>query len=264
MSDGSTATTEDVAESSAKKHRSGLSAAVREFVLIVVGALIVSSVLRAFVGQMFIIPSESMQNTLLVGDRVVVEKLTDVNRGDVIVFEDPGDWLGAEESGDKRGSIGRFFELVGLLPDSSHGHLVKRLIGMPGDKIACCDAKGRLLVNGKPLEEKAYIYPGDAPSAIEFQVTVPVGKVFVMGDHRSASGDSRVHLTDIGPNGKKAGDAAFVPMDKITGRAIAVIWPAGDMRKLDSPDTFDQIPAAVGTPPATPSITLTPPTTPKK
>jgi signal peptidase I len=123
-------------------HRSGLAAAGREFVLIVVGALIVSSILRAFVGQMFIIPSESMQNTLLVGDRVVVEKLTDVRRGDVVVFEDPGGWLGVEESGQKRGSVGRFFEIVGLLPDSSHGHLIKRLIGMPGDKVACCDAKG--------------------------------------------------------------------------------------------------------------------------
>jgi signal peptidase I len=263
VSDGSTATTEDVTES-AKKHRSGLAAAAREFVLIVVGALIVSSVLRAFVGQMFIIPSESMEKTLLVGDRVVVEKLTDVNRGDVIVFEDPGNWLGPEESGEKRGSVGRFFELVGLLPDSSHGHLVKRLIGMPGDRVACCDDKGRLLVNGKPLEEKAYIFPGDAPSSIEFQVTVPAGKVFVMGDHRSASGDSRVHLQDIGPGGTNPGDAAFVPIDKITGRAIAVIWPASNLHKLGSPDTFDSVPAAAGSPPDKPSITLTPPTTPKK
>lgn len=132
-------------------HRSGLAAAAREFVLIVVGALIVSSILRAFVGQMFIIPSESMQNTLLVGDRVVVEKLTDVERGDVVVFEDPGGWLGDGESGQKRGSVGRFFEVVGLLPDSSHGHLIKRLVGMPGDKVACCDSKGRLMVNGQPL-----------------------------------------------------------------------------------------------------------------
>ncbi len=142
-------------ERSKPAHRSGLAAAAREFVLIVVGALIVSSILRAFVGQMFIIPSESMQNTLLVGDRVVVEKLTDVERGDVVVFEDPGGWLGAEESGQKRGSVGRFFEVVGLLPDSSHGHLIKRLIGMPGDKVACCDSKGRLLVNGQPLDESA-------------------------------------------------------------------------------------------------------------
>jgi signal peptidase I len=239
-------------------HRSGLAAAAREFVLIVVGALIVSSILRAFVGQMFIIPSESMQNTLLVGDRVVVEKLTNVQRGDVVVFEDPGGWLGAGESGQKRGSIGRFFEVVGLLPDSSHGHLIKRLIGMPGDKVACCDAKGRLMVNGQPLDETSYLYPGDAPSAMEFQVTVPAGKIFVMGDHRSASGDSRVHLSDTGPGGGSPGDAAFVPLDKVTGRAILVVWPANRFANLGIPDTFKSVPAP-GPAPDKPSISLTPP-----
>jgi signal peptidase I len=239
-------------------HRSGFGAAAREFVLIVVGALIVSSILRAFVGQMFIIPSESMENTLLVGDRVVVEKLTDVKRGDVVVFEDPGGWLGPEESGQKRGSIGRFFEVVGLLPDSSHGHLIKRLIGMPGDKVACCDSKGRLLVNGQPLDETSYLYPGDAPSQMEFQVTVPAGRVFVMGDHRSASGDSRVHLQDTDSNGANQGDAAFVPMDKITGRAIMIVWPAGRWAKLGVPDTFKAVPAP-GPAPNKPSISLTPP-----
>ncbi|GAA1695347.1 signal peptidase I [Kribbella sp. NPDC056951] len=240
-------------------HRSGFAAAAREFVLIVVGALIVSSILRAFVGQMFIIPSESMENTLLVGDRVVVEKITDVKRGDVVVFEDPGGWLGAEESGQKRGSIGRFFEVVGLLPDSSHGHLIKRLIGMPGDKVECCDTKGRLLVNGQPLEETSYLYPGDAASQMEFQVTVPAGRIFVMGDHRSASGDSRVHLQDVDADGGNPGDAAFVPLDKVTGRAILVVWPAGRWAKLGVPDTFKAVPAAAGPPPAKPSISLTPP-----
>lgn len=238
-------------------HRSGFGAAAREFVLIVVGALIVSSILRAFVGQMFIIPSESMENTLLVGDRVVVEKLTDVKRGDVVVFEDPGGWLGPTESGQKRGSIGRFFEIVGLLPDSSHGHLIKRLIGMPGDKVACCDSKGRLLVNGQPLDEP-YLYPGDAPSQMEFQVTVPAGRIFVMGDHRSASGDSRVHLQDLDANGGNQGDAAFVPLDKVTGRAIMIVWPAGRWTKLGVPDTFKAVPAP-GPAPDKPSISLTPP-----
>jgi signal peptidase I len=240
-------------------HRSGFAAAAREFVLIVVGALIVSSILRAFVGQMFIIPSESMENTLLVGDRVVVEKITDVKRGDVVVFEDPGGWLGAEESGQKRGSVGRFFEVVGLLPDSSHGHLIKRLIGMPGDKVECCDTKGRLLVNGQPLDETSYLYPGDAASQMEFQVTVPAGRIFVMGDHRSASGDSRVHLQDVDADGGNPGDAAFVPLDKVTGRAILVVWPAGRWDKLGVPDTFKAVPAAAGPPPAKPSISLTPP-----
>lgn len=240
-------------------HRSGLAAAAREFVLIVVGALIVSSILRAFVGQMFIIPSESMENTLLVGDRVVVEKLTDPERGDVVVFEDPGGWLGVEESGQKRSSAGRFLEIVGLLPDSSHGHLIKRVIGMPGDKVACCDAQGRLTVNGKPLDETSYLYPGDAPSAMDFQVTVPAGRVFVMGDHRSASGDSRVHLGDPGANGAPTGDSAFVPVDRITGRAILVVWPASRFGKLGRPDTFKAVPPPEQPAPDKPTISLSPP-----
>jgi signal peptidase I len=188
---------------------------------------------------------------------VVVEKLTDVQRGDVIVFEDPGGWLSPAESGQKRGSIGRFFEVVGLLPDSSHGHLIKRLIGMPGDKVKCCDIKGRLTVNGKALDETSYLYPGDVPSEMRFEVTVPAGRVFVMGDHRSASGDSRLHLGDIPPGGGPTGDAAFVPMDKITGRAITVIWPASRFAKLGKPATFDTVPAP-GPAPAKPFISLTP------
>ncbi len=176
----------------------------------------------------------------------------------MVVFEDPGGWLGAEESGQKRGSVGRFFEVVGLLPDSSHGHLIKRLIGMPGDKVACCDAKGRLLVNGQPLDETSYLYPGDAPSAMDFQVTVPAGRVFVMGDHRSASGDSRVHLSDTGADGGAPGDAAFVPMDKITGRAILVVWPASNFGKLGRPDAFEAVPAP-GPAPAKAVISLTSP-----
>jgi signal peptidase I len=148
--------------------------------------------------------------------------------------------------------------VVGLLPDSSHGHLIKRLIGMPGDKVACCDSQGRILVNGQPLDETTYLYPGDAPSSIEFQVTVPAGKIFVMGDHRSASGDSRVHLSDTGPDGGRPGDAAFVPMDKVTGRAILVVWPAGRWAKLGVPDTFKAVPSA-GPAPDKPSISLTSP-----
>lgn len=253
MTEGSTATE----EKSPAKHRSGLAAAGREFVLIVVGALIVSSILRAFVGQMFIIPSESMENTLLKQDRVVVEKLTDAERGDVIVFEDPGGWLTREESGQKRGSVGRFFEIVGLLPDSTHGHLIKRLIGMPGDKVKCCDNSGKITVNGQPLDESSYLFPGDAASQMEFEVTVPAGRVFVLGDHRSQSGDSRVHLADTGPEGTTPGEVAFVPMDKITGRAVYVVWPTSRFGKLGKPDSFKSVPAG-GPAPDKPVISAPP------
>ena len=130
----------------------------------VVGAVVVSSLLRAFVGQMFIIPSQSMENTLLVGDRVVVQKLTDFQRGDVVVFSDPGGWL-EEDLVDDPPPWDKVLEFIGLPTRSTPGHLIKRVIGMPGDKVVCCTGKGRITVNGYPLDERSYLYtdPDDDP-----------------------------------------------------------------------------------------------------
>ncbi len=129
-----------------------------ELVIVVVGALIVSSLLRAFVGQMFIIPSGSMENTLQIDDRVAVQKITDFHRGDIVVFEDPGGWLGPEEESEPEPDpIGRALEFIGLAPAASD-HLIKRVIGMPGDRVICCDKLGRLTVNGVALDETRYIY----------------------------------------------------------------------------------------------------------
>ena len=118
---------------------------VRELLIVVVGAVVVSSLLRAFVGQMFIIPSQSMENTLLVGDRVVVQKLTDFQRGDVVVFSDPGGWLEEEPMVDPP-PWDKVLEFIGLPTSSTPGHLIKRVIGMPGDKVVCCTTKGRITV----------------------------------------------------------------------------------------------------------------------
>ena len=114
-----------------------------------VGAVIVASLLRGFVGQMFLIPSISMENTLQVDDRVVVEKLSGIKRGQVVVFKDPGGWL-TGSTARERGPIGKAFQFVGVLPDTSTEHLIKRVIGLPGDHVVCCDAAGRLTVNGQP------------------------------------------------------------------------------------------------------------------
>jgi len=130
---------------------------VKELVFVVVGALIVSSLLRALVGEMFIIPSQSMESTLLIVDRVVVQKITDFHPGDVVVFEDPGGWLD-EEPVAEPGPFDRVLEFVGVPTASTPGHLIKRVIGMPGDKVVCCDDQGRLSVNGYPLDETAYLY----------------------------------------------------------------------------------------------------------
>lgn len=212
----------------------------------VVGAIIVSSLLRMFVGQMFIIPSESMENTLLKGDRVVVQKLTHFHRGDVVVFADPGNWLSGEST-EERGPVGKFFEFVGVLPDTSTGHLIKRVIGMPGDRVKCCDSQGRITVNGQPLDEKSYLYtePGGKqvePSEIQFEVVVPRDRIFVMGDHRDLSADSRCHLNEL-YGSEPRGEVAFVPEDLVVGPAFAIAAPFDRAKRLRDPATFSKVPA---------------------
>nr|WP_289233072.1 signal peptidase I [Barrientosiimonas endolithica] len=185
--------------------------------------------------QPFWIPSGSMNQTLIEGDRVVVSKLTpgpfDLNRGDVVVFEDPGGWLQTQTP--ERGPVATALEFVGLYP-AGDNHLIKRVIGMPGDRVVCCDRQQRLTVNGTPLTEP-YVQPGDNPSDLRFDVRVPAGRVWVMGDHRSDSSDSRYH--DDG-----TGRAGSVPIDKITGRAVVIVWPVGRMGWLsDYSSTFDKV-----------------------
>lgn len=219
-------------------------AAIREFVVVVAMALALSFVVKTWLMQAFYIPSGSMEDTLILNDRVVVNKLVpgvvDLHRGDVVVFEDPGDWLTTVpevSQGPVRDGVERVLSFVGLLPNTSDNHLIKRVIGLPGDRITCCDAEGRLTVNGVPVTEP-YVKPGDVPSSITFDITVPEGKVWVMGDHRSDSEDSRFH----DPDG--TGAQGSVPVANITGRAVAIVWPFGRGDWLSRPDTtFAQVPA---------------------
>ena len=220
---------------------------LKELLFVVVGAIVVSSVLRAFVGQMFIIPSQSMENTLLVGDRVVVQKITGFSRGDVVVFADPGDWLAGAEI-QERGPIGKALEFIGVLPDTSTEHLIKRVIGMPGDHIVCCDAKGRITVNGYALDEQAYLYASPDgekmnPSDVKFDVVVPQDRIFVMGDHRSLSADSRCHLSDVSTD-QPRGEVAFVPTKLVVGPAVAIAAPFSRAAVLHRPGIFEGVPAA--------------------
>ena len=222
-----------------------VAAFFKELAVVVAGAIIVASVLRGFVGQMFLIPSASMENALQVDDRVVVEKLSTIRRGQVIVFKDPGGWFtGATPR--ERGPIGKALEFVGVLPDTSTEHLIKRVIGLPGDRVICCDEADRVTVNGQPLNETSYLFIGPdgsttQPSAIEFDVTVPNGRLFVMGDNRDHSRDSRCHLNDV-QAGLTKGDNALVSEDLVVGRAIAVVWPLDRQHRLPSPDTFVTVP----------------------
>jgi signal peptidase I len=218
---------------------------LKELVFVVVGAIIVSSLLRAFVGQMFIIPSQSMENTLLIGDRVVVQKITDFHRGDVVVFKDPADWLGDEPTDDPT-TVDRILEFVGIPTASSPGHLIKRVIGMPGDTVVCCDDSGRITVNGTALDETAYLYTSPSgtqvtPSDVQFTVVVPRDRIFVMGDHRDLSADSRCHLSDLSTQGR--GQTAFVPISDVVGPAFAIVSPFDRAKRLRVPATFAEIPA---------------------
>ncbi len=218
---------------------------LKELVFVVVGAVVVSSLLRAFVGQMFIIPSQSMENTLLVGDRVVVQKLTDFHRGDVVVFKDPADWLG-EEPTDEPSTVDRVLEFIGIPTASSPGHLIKRVVGMPGDTVVCCDGSGRITVNGTALDETSYLYTSRsgnqvAASDVEFTVVVPRDHIFVMGDHRDLSADSRCHLSDLSTQGR--GQTAFVPVSDVVGPAFAIVSPFDRARRLHVPATFADVAA---------------------
>jgi len=207
---------------------------VVETVLLVVVAVTVAALLRMFVVQAFVVPSGSMLPTIEQTDRIVVSKLSDPARGDVVVFKDPGGWLPPGEQPSKRTDLlGRALEFVGVLPSSDTGFLVKRLIGMPGDHVVCCDAKGRVTVNGEPLNE-GYLAPGTAPSIQRFDVVVPRGHMWVMGDNRANSGDSRPHLAD---------GTAFVPLRDVVGPAFAIVWPLADITHLGVPHTYSDVPA---------------------
>lgn len=181
-----------------------------------------------------------MQTTLEINDRVIVNKLgnffSDVERGDVVVFRDPGGWLPPayqEERAAPLRAIRSAMVFVGLAPDPAKQHLIKRVIGVAGDRIVCCDKSGSLVINGKSVKER-YIYEGNKPSELEFDVTVPKGHIWAMGDHRAASEDSRFHQEDA--------TKGMVPLDKVVGRAFLIIWPVRHFSLLPRPEALTSIP----------------------
>jgi signal peptidase I len=205
---------------------------LRELPLLVVLALLVSLLIKSFLVQFFYIPSGSMENTLQVKDRVAVNRLpcigNDISRGDVIVVRDPAGWLPDASSTSGNAVITAIREglvLVGVIPNPAKQYLVKRVIGVAGDNVVAKDQV--LTINGKPTSEP-YIFAGNTPSDTDFNITVPEGKVWVMGDHRGASGDSRVHQDDVN-NG-------MVPVEKITGQVVATIWPFNRIGLIPSQD----------------------------
>jgi len=209
----------------------------RELPILLIIALGLALLIKTFLMQAFYIPSGSMEDTLHVGDRVLVNKLaykfTDVQRGDIIVFNGVDSWTGevqvAEETNPVMRAVRSIAGAFGFATPSEKDY-IKRVIGLPGDRVQCCDKEGRITVNGIPLDEP-YLYPGDKPSMTDFDVTVPEGRLWVMGDHRSASSDSRSHIGDPG--------GGAIPIDSVIGRAFVIIWPFTDAGLMTRPDTFD-------------------------
>ncbi|WP_308121750.1 signal peptidase I [Actinotalea ferrariae] len=223
------------------QHRGGgLAAWLKETAIIVVSALVLSLVIKTFLVQAFFIPSGSMEQTLLVGDRVLVSKLApgplDVHRGDVVVFKDPGGWLPqqAPEQSGWRATMTSVLTYVGLLPQDSGEHLIKRIIGLPGDTVACCDEQGRVTVNGVPLDEP-YLAAGAQPSELEFSIQVPADRLWVMGDNRQNSQDSRYK--------QGAPGGGSIPAENVVGVAFVTVWPVDRWHALRNPGaTFADVP----------------------
>lgn len=213
---------------------------LRELPIIVGSALIVSIIVKTFFLHFFFIPSGSMENTLQVGDRIAVNKFgalfSDIKRGEVVVFADPDNWLGAAPGDANKGLAGQVKNVlitVGVVPDPAKQFLIKRVIGVGGDTVICCDTSGKLQVNGKSINEP-YVYQNNTPSDSKFNVTVPKGYIWVMGDHRAASADSRFHTDDV--------NKGMVPLTKVVGRATFIVWPINHWNFLEKGADLGKLP----------------------
>ncbi|MDO5671720.1 MAG: signal peptidase I [Actinomycetaceae bacterium] len=223
---------------------------VREMVFVMITALAISALVRAVLIQTFYIPSASMENTLMVDDAILVTKmapkLSPLNRGDTVVFKDRENWLG-EDPGAKKpqgfaatglgAKIAEAMVFLGLRPETSDSHLVKRVIGTGGDRVRCCTVDGRLEINGKAVDEM-YLHPSATrASVVDFDVTVPPDHLWVLGDNRNNSGDSRSHMADP--------SEGFIPLDDVVGRAFLAVWPLDRVGMLSNSCAFYGVPDPV-------------------
>ncbi len=229
------------ADRARRRRRSAGGSLLRETAIILVSALVLSWLIKTLLVQAFFIPSSSMHDTLVEDDRIMVSKLTpgpfDLERGDIVVFKDPGGWLEGQkpvEATGWRGALNDVLTFVGLYPQDAGEHLVKRVIGLPGDRVACAGPGEPVTVNGVALDEP-YLAEGAIPSQMAFDVTVPPDSLWVMGDNRQRSSDSRLHQGDPG--------GGAIPVDNVVGKAFVLVWPLDRATVLHNPgDTFEDVP----------------------
>lgn len=224
-----------------KKKKTSFFRSVVEFVVIVVIALALATGIRTFIAQPFFVPSGSMEQTLQIDDRVIAAKITTaisgIKRGEIMVFKDPGNWLPPmqQNSDGWRSVLAEALTFVGLLPSDSGDDLVKRVIGIEGDQVACCNQVGQIVLNGVSLDESTYV--NGPTDQILFDVTVPQGSMFVMGDNRGNSADSRFHLDQ---------NNGAVPDENAVGRVFTVVWPLNRITIETIPEIFGNPAIAAG------------------
>ncbi|MEV4735293.1 MULTISPECIES: signal peptidase I [unclassified Microbacterium] len=241
-------TTDSASASTPRTRRRGLLVFLRDVLIIIVIAAVVSFVVKTFVVRSFYIPSASMERTLMTDDRILVDELTPrwtgYERGDIVVFKDPGGWLDGQPQAPAQPplieAVDWVLNVVGISASDSQDHLVKRVIGMPGDHVVCCNALGQITINGTPIDELSYLNLPDGDTAASnepFDVVVPEGSLWVLGDNRDRSRDSRAH--------QELPSGGFVPLDNVVGKAFLTTWPFDRMGTIDGHhDIFNGVPDA--------------------
>lgn len=231
------------------RRRRGFWLLLRDILVIVVVAIVISFVIKTFLVRSFYIPSGSMEQTLLIKDRILVDELTPrftgYERGDVVVFRDPGGWLPVTVQPDRPAiveAVDWVLSLVGISAPDSDDHLIKRVIGLPGDHVVCCNEIGQVMVNGTPIDETPYLDLAEgqsAPAVVPYDITVPEGSLWVLGDNRDHSKDSRYNMEQP--------SQGFVPIDNVVGRAFLITWPFDRLGAIDTHHAvFDGVPDGAG------------------
>jgi signal peptidase I len=225
----------------------------QETILLLGVALVLAIVIKTFFVQAFYIPSESMEPGLILNDRILIQKVSywggdEPERGDVVVFKDPGGWLPPVDAAGPANPVAKAMAKIGLYPTG--GHLVKRVIGVAGDEITCCDSEGRLSVNGYALDESDYVMegaecaaPGSAQGRCKLDVgPIPEGYLLVMGDNRDNSSDSTAHLCEDAEKQDCPATRGLIPVDYVVGKVFALVWPRDHFDRVTRPDVFEDVP----------------------